>query len=240
MRSIPTVASRLKKTNLAHLGFLGPVIRAEVGDVIEVVFMNNASLNYSVQPHGVFFNKSNEGSGTKIAHPGLKRLTILCDQARLTLIGGLCPRKWVLPRLTRNASRGYTPPAWIPSRTLMQKGSLNDDNTQKNIDKEYVLLFTVTDENESWYQEKNKNRANKPNEVDEADEDYQESNKMHGINGYMYANLPGLDMCLGDKVSWHMIGLGNEVDIHTAYFYGNTFVYNGNIKDTVSLLPGDI
>ena len=30
-----------KKTKDKHLGFLGPVIRAEVGDVIEVVFKNN-------------------------------------------------------------------------------------------------------------------------------------------------------------------------------------------------------
>ena len=71
-----------------------------------------------------------------------------------------------------------------------------------------------------------------------ADEDYLESNKMHGINGYLYANLPGLKMCLGDEVSWHLIGLGNEVDMHTAYFYGNTFVHDGNVKDTLSLLPG--
>lgn len=72
------------------------------------------------------------------------------------------------------------------------------------------------------------------------DDDYLESNKMHGINGFLYANLPGLELCLGDRVSWHLIGLGNEVDMHTAYFYGNTFTYNGNVKDTVSLLPGNI
>ena len=33
----------IKKNKPAHLGFLGPVIRAEVGDVIEVVFKNNVS-----------------------------------------------------------------------------------------------------------------------------------------------------------------------------------------------------
>lgn len=31
----------VKKEKPKHLGFLGPVIRAEVGDVIEVVFKNN-------------------------------------------------------------------------------------------------------------------------------------------------------------------------------------------------------
>lgn len=42
---------------------------------------------------------------------------------------------------------------------------MKDDNTQKNIDKEFVLLFTVTDESESWYHDENKKKANKPNEI---------------------------------------------------------------------------
>ena len=46
-----------------------------------------------------------------------------------------------------------------------KKGTLKDDNTQKNIEKEFVLLFTVTDESESWYHDENKKKANKPNEI---------------------------------------------------------------------------
>lgn len=38
-----------------HLGILGPVIRAEVGDTVEVVFKNMASRSYSVHPHGLFY-----------------------------------------------------------------------------------------------------------------------------------------------------------------------------------------
>jgi FtsP/CotA-like multicopper oxidase with cupredoxin domain len=44
-----------------HLGFLGPVIRAVVGDTIRVVFRNNGHRPYSVHPHGVFYEKSSEG-----------------------------------------------------------------------------------------------------------------------------------------------------------------------------------
>ena len=46
-----------------------------------------------------------------------------------------------------------------------KKGTLKDDNTQRNIDKEFVLLFTVTDESESWYHDENKKKANKPDEI---------------------------------------------------------------------------
>ncbi len=38
-----------------YLGFLGPVIRAEVGDTIKVVFRNNGSHPYSMHPHGVIY-----------------------------------------------------------------------------------------------------------------------------------------------------------------------------------------
>ena len=55
---------------------------------------------------------------TKITHPGLKRPTILYDQARFTLIGGLCPSKLVRPVLTLSVSRGCIIPVWIRSRIL--------------------------------------------------------------------------------------------------------------------------
>lgn len=48
----------------AHLGFLGPVIQASVGDSIRIHFKNNArsgNRSYSIHPHGVFYTKENEG-----------------------------------------------------------------------------------------------------------------------------------------------------------------------------------
>jgi FtsP/CotA-like multicopper oxidase with cupredoxin domain len=38
-----------------HLGILGPVLRASVGDTIKVVFKNNTHRPYSIHPHGVFY-----------------------------------------------------------------------------------------------------------------------------------------------------------------------------------------
>src|SRR5436853_800798 len=56
--------SRLKArgANDEHLGILGPVIRAEVGDTIKVVFKNNTRFPTSVHPHGVFYDKGSEGA----------------------------------------------------------------------------------------------------------------------------------------------------------------------------------
>src|SRR5688500_16956158 len=45
-----------------HLGALGPLVRAEVGDTIEIVFRNNADRPFSMHPHGVFYTKKSEGA----------------------------------------------------------------------------------------------------------------------------------------------------------------------------------
>jgi manganese oxidase len=45
-----------------HLGILGPLIRAEVGDVVKVVFKNNLGLVCTMHPHGLAYDKESEGA----------------------------------------------------------------------------------------------------------------------------------------------------------------------------------
>lgn len=47
------------------------------------------------------------------------------------------------------------------------------------MDKEFFLLFSVMDENMSWYLEKNIEMFGS-NKTNPEDEDFEESNKMHG------------------------------------------------------------
>lgn len=46
-----------------------------------------------------------------------------------------------------------------------------------------------------------------------------------GINGKLYGNLHGLVMMQGQKVDWYLLGMGNEVDMHTVHFHAETFTY---------------
>ena len=39
----------------SHLGVLGPILHAEVGDTIEVTFKNMAFRKFSMHPHGLFY-----------------------------------------------------------------------------------------------------------------------------------------------------------------------------------------
>ena len=51
-----------EKPHPPYLGFLGPILKGEVGDTIEVHFKNKADRNFSVHPHGVFYLKDSEGA----------------------------------------------------------------------------------------------------------------------------------------------------------------------------------
>jgi manganese oxidase len=61
-----------------YLGFLGPLLRASVGDTIRIVFRNQTRFPASVHPHGVLYNKDSEGapyadntSGADLADDGV-------------------------------------------------------------------------------------------------------------------------------------------------------------------------
>ncbi|KAM3834220.1 ceruloplasmin [Vipera latastei] len=231
-----------------HLGLLGPIIRAEVGDYIEVVFFNNASRPFSIQPHGLSYTKSNEGSFYHTLSGGIP------SPGSHVKPGEKFIYKWEVPEtvgptaddpdcltlLYYSASDPIkdTNSGLVGPLLVCRKGIMPAPWKPDNVDREFFLLATVFDENQSWYLDDNINKfIEHPEEVDKEDEDFQESNKMHSINGYMYGNQKGLEMCLGEIVSWHLISLGTEVDIHGIYFSGNTFVTEGTRKDTANLFP---
>lgn len=57
------------------------------------------------------------------------------------------------------------------------------------------------------------------------------------INGFLFSNLPSLDMCKGDTVAWHLLGLGTETDVHGVMFQGNTVKLQGMRKSAAMLFP---
>uniref|UniRef100_A0AAR2II85 Hephaestin n=1 Tax=Pygocentrus nattereri TaxID=42514 RepID=A0AAR2II85_PYGNA len=247
-----------------HLGILGPIIRAEEEDTIKVTFRNKASRPYSIQAHGVQYSIEMDGT---LYHNVLeesytaKKLRELKKEARvieplpaaLVHTDSTYKYEWVVPKgggptesdpdcLTylyysavdpiRDTHSGLVGPLLICKSKTLKAGK------QKNVKKEFHLIATVFDENLSWYLDENINRyAKKPKSVKKDDEDFELSNKMHSINGYMYGNLKGLTMCKEDKVSWHVSGLGSEGDIHGIYFQGNRFLYRGTRKDTITVFP---
>src|SRR6266508_6083726 len=78
---------------------------------------------------------------------------------------------------------------------VTRKGQARADATPKDVDREFVTMFFVQDENQSPYLEQNiATFTGDPGSVNTDDEEFTESNLMHAINGYVYGNLPGLEM----------------------------------------------
>lgn len=53
------------------------------------------------------------------------------------------------------------------------------------------------------------------------------------MNGKLYANLPGLTMYQGDLVNWYLLGMGQEIDIHTVHFHAETFLFRVRLSVVV-------
>ncbi|XP_006149780.1 ceruloplasmin [Tupaia chinensis] len=231
-----------------HLGVLGPVIWAEVGWVIVVTFYNNATMPLSIQPHGLQYNKSNEGSFYRTRDGGTPppsshvnpNTTFVYTWEVPESVGPTSTDPDCLTRLYYSSvnDRKDINSGLVGPLLVCRSGSLGEDGKQKGVDKEFFLLATIFDENESYLLDKNiRLFTTNPEEVRKENEDFQESNRMSSINGYMYGNLPGLDMCLGDTVSWHVLSVGSQKDLHGIYFSGNTFVSLGSRKDIATVFP---
>ena len=74
----------------------------------------------------------------------------------------------------------------------------------------------------------------------EDDDEFEESNLMHGVNGYVYGNQPLLTLDRGERVRWYLMGMGTEVDLHTPHWHGNDVVVSGMRMDVVNLLPASM
>lgn len=232
-----------------HLGIMGPLIRGVVGDTLLVTFRNNTKRRISLHPHGVFYNKDAEGApyADGVRHHGDGRVPP----------GGTYVYSWGVPeRAGPGPADGSSVPWMYHSHTdeigdtyagligpmvVTAKGKAKADGSPIDVDRELVNLFQVWNENLSPYLQDNIDAfAGDPSSVDPEDEDFQESNLMHAINGYVYGNMPGLTMQAGQRVRWYLIGMGTEVDLHTAHWHGNTTLVNGHRTDVVELLPASM
>ncbi|XP_069831485.1 ceruloplasmin-like [Dendropsophus ebraccatus] len=228
-----------------HLGLLGPVILAQVGDIIKVTFKNNAGRPYSIQAHGVSYTKDMEGAVYKTGDNTEE------SPASHVAPGDTFTYEWDVPQSVGSTKHDLNCLPWLYYSSvdvirdtnsglvgplLVCKTLINDK--QRGVAHNYFMMPYVFDENKSWYLEENIERFTRsPRTVNQEDPDFQESNMMHSINGYMYGNQPGLDMCKGDSVRWHMLGLGNEVDMHGIHFTGNTIQIHETTRDVASLFP---
>lgn len=258
-----------------YLGILGPILRAEVGDTIRVVFKNKGTHPYSMHPHGVFYEKASEGvayaDGSSAA-----------DQE-----GGHVPPGqsytylWQVPERAGPGPNDGSSVVWlyhshanelmdvnsglIGAILVTKKGMAWPDARPKDVDREFVTLFMLFDENQSWFIDENIQRHTddpagvKKDEATNLDwrglynfllpAGFTGANERLTINGMQYANLPMMTMKKGDHVRWYVVTMGNGFNLHTPHWHGNVVADHGSRTDvlvlasaqmkTVDMIPDD-
>jgi manganese oxidase len=204
------------------LGILGPVIRAEVGDEIVVDFLNRSRKRHDMHPHGLRYDKNNEGSlylpfgaGAQVGPGGRFTYHWFANASSGPGPGQLSSVVWwyhahVDPGVEINA--GLLGPIIVTA-----KGKAKPDGSPKDVDREFVASFMIFNE-----------LGGKP------------EGQFYSINGFIFGNLPGLVMKQGEKVRWHLLGMGNEIDLHSPHWHGETVTDGRRNTDVIELLPGSM
>ena len=235
----------------AYLGLLGPVIRAEVGDTIQVSFRNTCRIPTSMHPHGVFYTKTSEGAPYADGTAGTAKADDAVAQGERHTYTWKVPYRagpgphdgssvmWMYHSHTDEVGDTYA--GLMGPMVVTAKGMARPDGTPKDVDREAFELFAVLNEGASPYLAANVaeyTRMKAPPADDGPDaEDFAESNLKHSVNGYLFGNQPMLTLTKGEHVRWYVMDMGTEVDLHTPHWHGNDVVVAGMRMDVVSLLP---
>lgn len=215
-----------RKPQPEWLGILGPIIRAEVGSTVMVHFLNRGKAPYSIHPHGLRYTKEHEGAayppmgaGGSVPPGGHFTYVWIADEESGPGPGDPSSLVWwyhshVEPVTETNL--GLLGPIIVTAR-----GQAHPDGTPVDVDREFVTLFMIFNENGT------KDAKN-------------ERGLMHAINGYIFGNLPALLMNQGERVRWYLLGMGSEEDLHTVHWHGKTVRLRSRHTDVVELLPGSM
>jgi manganese oxidase len=232
------------------LGILGPVLRGVVGDYLAVTFLNRTAQPLSLHPHGVKYDKDNEGSYYRPS-PGLG--AAVGPGATFTYV-------WQLDAASGPATDEPSSKGWLYHSHVAGDAEINlglvgaiivtdpararPDGTPRDVDREFATLFMIFDESgldaaavEAAEYANLPGAAPAPQSWAQVQQTLEQGSR-YAINGRVSGNLPGLEMNEGERTRWYLFALGSEHDFHTAHWHGLRVVEEGRRRtDVVELLP---
>jgi manganese oxidase len=250
----------------AYLGLVGPILHAEVGDTIRIVFKNNASHPYSMHPHGVLYLKHSEGADYSDSTSGSDK------SDGCVAPGSTHTYTWQVPERAGPGPSDPNSVFWLYHShcdemrdvasglfggfVVTRRGMARPDGTSKDADRELVAFFIAINENESWYLDDNiREHTTDPKGVNRGDSSaltatgiagtiasvgFVANNVKWSINGYLYGNMPVPEMKKGDRVRWYVTTLGDFNNAHTPHWHGNTVMLAGQRTDVLSIMSAQM
>ncbi|XP_061454964.1 coagulation factor VIII isoform X2 [Rhineura floridana] len=235
---------RRKASKPDHMGILGPVLKGETGDEFMIMFKNLASRPYNIYPHGIT-NVTSFYHMRTTKHHSLKLMPIRPNQV-FTYRWKIMPQDGPThsdPRcLTRYYYSSFRPALDLASGLIgplliCLKETMDRRGNQIMSDEAKFVLFSVFDENRSWYLEENiKQFCADAANVNLKDPEFYASNVMYSINGYVFDHLH-LKLCQNQVVYWYILSVGNQTEILSVFFSGNTFKHNTVFEEILTLFP---
>jgi len=251
--------------NSAYLGALGPVLRAEVGDTIRVVFKNNGTHPFTMHPHGVFYLKNSEGALYNDGTSGADK------KGAAVPSGETHTYVWPVPERAGPGPNDGSSVVWlyhshtneprdvnsglIGAIVVTARGKARPDGTPRDVDREFVTLFMGYNENRSWYIDHNIQaytgdpKGVRKDEIIPLDAEgnftlagtgFGDTNIKFTMNGFMFGNMPMITMKKGERVRWYLITLGDGFNFHTPHWHGNMVLADGKRTDVVALSPAQM
>jgi len=237
-----------------HLGFLGPLLRAVVGDTLRVVFRNNANRSFSIHPHGIFYDKGSEGA------PYNDRSSPRDKHDDAVPPGSTYTYRWIVPARAgpgpmdgssvmwmyhsrvdevRDINEGLVGPMIITARNMARA-----DGSPKDVDRELVAEFAQVHEDDAWDAETNLPPIDSARILSPIPNP---SERQAGfpwyvkfaINGYIRGTLPlaAFTVRKGQRVRWYLMSSTNDFDFHSPHWHGNTVLIGGMRTDVAPLGP---
>ncbi len=249
-----------------YLGLVGPILHAEVGDTIRVVFKNNATHPFGMHPHGVLYAKDSEGADYNDSTTGADKSDGCVPP------GATHTYTWRVPERAGPGPRDPSSVFWLYHShcdelrdvasglfggfVITRRGMARPDGTPKDVDKEFVAFFIAINENESWYLDDNiREHTTDPKGINRSEfgpltatgmagtvagTGFVATNVKWSINGYIYGNMPLMVMKKGDHVRWYVTTLGDFNNAHSPHWHGNTVMVAGQRTDVLSIISAQM
>jgi len=230
-----------------HLGILGPLIRAEVGDSVRVVFRNNTHLKLTMHPHGLQYGKDAEGSAYNDGTAG----NLKADDG--VGPGATFAYLWTVPESSGPGPLDGSSIVWLYHSSFLPefeidtglvgpilvtaRGKSRPDGSPIDVDREFIADFAIFDESSSLFSERNIGQQAPPGLLKTVNPALRERNMLYSINGLIEGNLPLLTMKRNERVRWYLLSNNNEEDVHDPHWHGQTVISYRMRADTVFLDP---
>lgn len=233
------------------LGIMGPVLRGVVGEYLAVTFLNRTGQPLSMHPHGLKYDKDNEGA---YYTPSPGRGAAVGPGARFTYVWQLDENSGPMPDEPSSKawlyhSHGEANLGLMGAIIVTDPKRARPDGTPNDVDRELATLFMIFDESgldadAIEAAEYGPPVANPAVSAASAWADVQqriEQGSRFTINGLVFGNLPGLQVNEGERIRWYLLALGSEQDLHTAHWHGLRVVEEGRRRtDVIELLPASM